>query len=153
MKRYTFKVPIFGDVKITLVQVEGREDKKAVLNLLKVHHITEKDDIDYVMDNVDNKEYDMRDGGDTFYRLIQREMVVIFYPFSSDEAREDVMGHEKRHVEDRLLNFLHVDDIESAGLLAGFLSKEFYKFKTKILSVVLNREFNKFKKQTDENDN
>ena len=132
MREYKFKIPIFGDVNITLVQVEGREDKEAILRLLKRHHITEKDDIDYVMDNVDNKEYNMRDGGDTFYRLIQREMVVIFYPFSSDEAREEVMGHEKRHVEDRLLSFLHVDDIESAGLLAGFLSKEFYKFKTKI---------------------
>lgn len=129
MKRYTFKVPIFGDVKITLVQVEGREDKKALLNLLKGHHITEKDDIDYVMNYVDNEEHDYRDGGDTFYRLMNREMVVIFYPFTSEEAKEEVMGHEKRHVEDRLLSFLHVDDIESAGLLAGFLSKEFYKFK------------------------
>ena len=129
MREYKFKIPIFGDVNITLVQVEGREDKEAILRLMKRHRITEKDDIDYVMSNVDNKEYDMRDGGDTFYRLIQREMVVIFYPFSSDEAREEVMGHEKRHVEDRLLSFLHVDDIESAGLLAGFLSKQFYKFK------------------------
>lgn len=129
MREYKFKIPIFGDVNITLVQVEGREDKEAILRLMKRHRITEKDDIDYVMSNVDNKEYDMRDGGDTFYRLIQREMVVIFYPFSSDEAREEVMGHEKRHVEDRLLNFLHVEDIESAGLLAGFLSKQFYKFK------------------------
>lgn len=149
MREYKFKIPIFGDVNITLVQVEGREDKEAILRLLKRHRITEKDDIDYVMSNVDNKEYDLRDGGDTFYRLMQREMVVIFYPFSSDEAREEVMGHEKRHVEDRLLSFLHVDDIESAGLLAGFLSKEFYKFKTKILSVVLNREFNKFKKHNE----
>ena len=129
MREYKFKIPIFGDVNITLVQVEGREDKEAILRLMKRHRITEKDDIDYVMSNVDNKEYDMRDGGDTFYRLIQREMVVIFYPFSSDEAREEVMGHEKRHVEDRLLSFLHLDDIESAGLLAGFLSKQFYKFK------------------------
>ena len=129
MREFKFKIPIFGDVNITLVQVEGREDKEAILRLMKRHRITEKDDIDYVMSNVDNKEYDLRDGGDTIYRLIQREMVVIFYPFSSDEAREEVMGHEKRHVEDRLLNFLHVDDIESAGLLAGFLSKQFYKFK------------------------
>lgn len=109
--------------------MEGREDKEAILRLLKRHRITEKDDIDSVMDNVDNKQYDMRDGGDTFYRLIQREMVVIFYPFSSDEAREEVMGHEKRHVEDRILKLFRIDDIETSALLAGFLSKQFYKFK------------------------
>lgn len=129
MREYKFKIPIFGDVNITLVQVEGREDKEAILRLMKRHRITEKDDIDSVMDNVDNKEYDMRDGGDTFYRLIQREMVVIFYPFSSDEAKEEIMGHEKRHIEDRILKFFSIDDIETSALLAGFLSKQFYKFK------------------------
>lgn len=42
--------------------------------------------------------------------------------------RAEIYSHEKRHIEDRVLDFFSVNNIESAGLLAGFLGEKFYEF-------------------------
>ena len=46
----------------------------------------------------------------------------------NERTRANVYSHEKRHIEDRVLQYASVDDIESAGLLAGFLGEKFYDF-------------------------
>ena len=55
-------------------------------------------------------------------------MLVVFYPMSSEDVQAEVYYHEKRHVEDRIMEWASVNDIESAGLLAGFLGTKFYLF-------------------------
>lgn len=37
-----------------------------------------------------------------------------------------VVNHEKRHIEDRILQHCGIDDIEAAAYLAGYLSKFIY---------------------------
>lgn len=50
----------------------------------------------------------------------------IFY--NINERKEELYGHEKRHVEDRLLRICGIKDTESAGYLAGYLSAVFSDF-------------------------
>ena len=47
---------------------------------------------------------------------------------SSEKNRDNCYSHEKRHIEDRVLEWYSVNDIESAGLLAGFLGEKFADF-------------------------
>ena len=61
-----------------------------------------------------------------------RKIAVVFYPFSNEEEKAEVFAHEKRHIEDRVMEWASVDDIESAGLIAGFLGRMSYRFKKKI---------------------
>ena len=123
MKKLKFNIPIY-DFDITLVQIEEKSDKVKVLSVLKEIKCTQEH-MDSVSDNIDRGCYG---GGDTFYNFDIRAMVIVFYSFRSEESRWEVYSHEKRHVEDRVLEYSHVDDIESAGLLAGFLGRKFYHF-------------------------
>lgn len=50
----------------------------------------------------------------------------IFY--NIDKRKEELYGHEKRHVEDRILRTYGINDIEAAGYLAGYLSAVFSDF-------------------------
>lgn len=126
MKKRVFKVPVIGDVEVTLIQVEGKEDEESVMKILKRVKYDDKAGIDYIRDNIKNENYD---GGDTLYCMNIRKIVVVFFIFTCEEEREAVYGHEKRHIEDRILKYFSIDDIETNALLAGFLSKQFYKFK------------------------
>ena len=122
MKTTKFEIPIYK-INVSLVQVEGKDDLSNVTALLNENGIKDVWDVETCI-----KE-ERRDGGDAFRNLNERKIVVVFYPFSSNNEMENVYSHEKRHIEDRVLNYFGVNDIESAALLAGFLGEKFYEFK------------------------
>ncbi len=123
MKKLKFNIPIY-DFDVTLVQVEEKSDKDKVFSVMKEIKCPQEY-LDSVSDCIDRCCFG---GGDTFYNFDIRAIVVVFYSFRSEESRWDVYSHEKRHIEDRVLEHSHVDDLESAGLLAGFLGRKFYQF-------------------------
>lgn len=123
MKRLCFKLPYYK-VRCTLIQVEGAEDlckiqRDAFFRKLPI------EDKEKVIRYIENG---FHDGGDTWRNLDHRAIYVLFYPMTCEEERAEIYSHEKRHIEDRVLEYFGVDDIESAGLLAGFLGRQFYKF-------------------------
>lgn len=123
MKKTTFQVPLYG-VDVTLLQVEGKDDALALKKEMK-RLCCEQESMDTTIANV---EQGCMNGGDTYRNFAVRKMLVIFYPMSSEDAQAEVYCHEKRHVEDRIMEWASVNDIESAGLLAGFLGTKFYLF-------------------------
>lgn len=66
------------------------------------------------------------DGGCLFRKLDERAFLLILSKFSSDATRINIIGHEKRHIEDRILEYCSVEDIEAAAYLAGYLSEKLY---------------------------
>lgn len=123
MKKRSFVIP-FYKVSVTLLQIEGAQDEKAVLPYLRKVKAS-KEGIDYMLDGIRNGAVN---GGDTYRYLEHKQMIVFFYPMENELKRAEIYSHEKRHIEDRVLQFFRVDDIESAGLLAGYLGEQFYKF-------------------------
>lgn len=123
MKTMHFKIPIY-DVNVTLVQAEKKEESEEVRKILIRNHVT-KDSIEDIVDGVARG---CCNGGDTYRDFDYKRMFVFFYPYENDLVRADVYSHEKRHIEDRILEYFGVNDIESAGLLAGYLGVQFYKF-------------------------
>lgn len=125
MKTHKFEVP-FYKVQVTLVQIEGPED------MAEVEKACKKFGIEVTPGMRENIMRNRKNGGDTYRLLTHRCIVVFFYPFTNPLEREGVMCHEKRHIEDRILEFFGVSDIESSAFLAGYLGEEFYKFKEKL---------------------
>ena len=123
MKKYCFKIPIYG-VNVTMVQVESADDVPCIERLLKVVE-SEKE---YVVEILNAIRRGAVNGGETFRNFSHRQMLIIFYQMEDEETRAETYSHEKRHIEDRVMEYFGVKDIESAGLLAGFLGRQFYKF-------------------------
>ena len=128
MVKLDFQIPLYK-VDVTLVQVESKKDESAVTKLLKSIDAEDEDiecTANYIKRSVVN-------GGDTYRNFERKCIVVVFYLMEDDISRAEVYSHEKRHIEDRVLEFCGVDDIESAGLLAGFLGERFYEFWNKVV--------------------
>lgn len=123
MKKTSFTIP-FYNFDITLVQVDSKDDAEPVRRLLKAFGVR-REDADDVVDGIRRGAVN---GGETFREMRQKKMLVIFYLFDSKEKKAEVYSHEKRHVEDRLLEWNGVNDIESAGMLAGWLGVRFRRF-------------------------
>lgn len=113
-------VPIYNFL-IEIIELYEDDDKSAILDVLKSHQMSEED-IQSVVTNIEKK----CDGADTFRNLIERKFLMIIYHCQSIEKRREIINHEKRHIEDRILEYCGIDDIESAGYLAGYLSKFIY---------------------------
>ena len=123
MKVRNLKIPIY-DVDLKLVQVEDPSDSVKIKSMLSRLHCI-KEDINETVSNIEN---DRVDGGDTFYNMSIFKIVVIFYKMKSFEKMIEVYMHEKRHVEDRILEHFEISCNESWALLAGYLGVEFLKF-------------------------
>lgn len=123
MKKLRFNIPLY-DFDVTLIQVEEKGDVDGTLSVMRSIKCPQEY-LDSVKDYIERGCFG---GGDTFYNFDMRSMVVVFYNFKTDLSRWEVYSHEKRHIEDRVLQHTRVDDIESAGLLAGFLGRKFYEF-------------------------
>lgn len=124
MKKMKFRVPLY-DFTVTLVEVESKEDKESVLSIMRGIKCPQE----YMDSSADYIDRGCYDGGDTFYNFDIKEFFIVFYGFKSERMRQNVYSHEKRHVEDRIMQHTNVDDIESAGMLAGFLGEKFYEFR------------------------
>lgn len=123
MRKMKFAVPLY-EVDVTLVQVQGTEDADGVKECCEEIGLL-AEDTKAVLDFV--KE-DKCDGADTFRNFEKGQMLVIFYRMTDERVKRNRYGHEKRHVEDRILQWCGVDDIEAAAYLAGFLSEYFDDF-------------------------
>lgn len=122
MKKMRFEVPLYY-VKVTLIQVESPDDADDVAKECKAFGL----DSDSV-DEEKNEAEKCVNGGRTYRHLENSKMLVIFARFTSNKMKYNVFSHEKRHIEDRILEHASVDDIESAAFLAGFLGEKFHEF-------------------------
>ena len=121
MKKKIIKVPIY-DFTITFVEVEKEDDKCAISKLMLSHELP-KELIDEVKDKI---EKGCIDGGLTTTRPSSHEIFVLLYKSSNETKRRNVVNHEKRHVEDDILEITKVEGQEASAYLAGFLSEHIY---------------------------
>lgn len=123
MKTLKFDIPLYG-IHVDLVQVETKDDKDGVIKFMRAIKC-QQEFINEIGDAIERGCYN---GGDTLRDMNLRKILVIFYRMEDEETRAQIYAHEKRHIEDRVMQWASVDDIESAGLLAGYLGRMFYRF-------------------------
>lgn len=119
MKVKSFTIPIY-DYRVTLVEIESKEDKDKFIPVFK-RIGPNKEDFEEELSNLDDGLYN---GGMTYTNTSIKTFMIILYPMKSKKKRLGVLGHEKRHIEDRLLEHCQVNDIEAAAYLAGFLTEK-----------------------------
>ena len=119
----SFHVPIYN-IDVKLVQLESTKDIEKLESLNKWIKFPPEEFTD--IKECLKKGY--VNGGDTWRNLNARKILIDFFPFTSKTIKTEVFYHEKRHLEDRILEHAEVHDIESAALLAGFLGVKFEKF-------------------------
>ena len=123
MKKQKIEVPLY-DISVTLLQVEGVDDAEEAKIFCEEFGLS----AEYTKSILDIIRSDKVNGGDTFRDFEKGRMLVIFYRMTDERTKRNRYGHEKRHVEDRILQWCGVDDIEAAAYLAGFLSEQFSDF-------------------------
>lgn len=128
MKKMDFHIPLY-DVDVRLVQFDKEDDAREIRKALGYAKVDAKE-IDGIIEEVKRG---CHGGGYTYRNFEIRKMLLCFYPFISERERKVVYAHEKRHIEDRIMEYHNVNDIESAGLLAGFLGGKFYDFEQRFL--------------------
>ena len=123
MIKYVFHIPIY-ECDVMLMQIESKQDSDIVMK-----------NLDWLkVDNEDKQDYKAKiergcvNGGDCWRNYSLHKFLISFFPFTNMNKKKEVDSHEKRHLEDRILEFVEVNDIEAAGYLSGFLGKKFYKF-------------------------
>ena len=122
MKQIKFDVPIF-DIEVILIQIESIEDKDNILNLMKDYEATEEI-LKELDDNISNNR---TDGANTYWSSGLHRAITVFYEMEDQERKDVCYAHEKRHIEDRILEFCGINDRETAGYLAGWLMPYFNK--------------------------
>lgn len=121
MKQIKFNIPLY-DFDVMYLQVESPMDAEILRQEMSDFGCPE-DDIDDEVGNLLNGRYN---GGDTFRNMRQKKFLIVILPCTREKERRKVVGHEKRHIEDRILEHCAVNDIEAAAYLSGYLSQFIY---------------------------
>lgn len=122
MVRIDFKTPYY-DYNITLIQVESDKDADAVCKFLLKEGINK----DVVSDVKEQIQGDYVNGGETNWNARTKRVICVFYEYLNEVDRVNIYSHEKRHIEDRILQHCKVDDIEASAYFAGWLGTKFYE--------------------------
>lgn len=118
MKYRKFKIELF-DWDVQLAEVESPKDEKKAKKLLE--EFPAEDMIDDVAEAVRRG---VKDGGWHIYNTGSRKTLILLFELSSPEQRVNILCHEKRHAEDRILKELSIKDIETAAFIAGYLGEK-----------------------------
>lgn len=121
MKSRTFNIPLY-DYTVTLVEIESKEDAMRVIGIFKKNGLS-MEDINYEVDRIITGKHN---GGNVYRNFKNKKFLIILYRMTSVSKRLEVLGHEKRHIEDRLAEHCGIDDIEAMGYLAGYLTKKLF---------------------------
>ena len=121
MKITKFQIPIY-DYNVVYIELAGGtidEQIKIVTDEL----VEMKTDQKYIDETVYDIKNERKNGGNHFYNLTRLVSVILIDPHDDTDRLKGTIAHEKRHLEDRILKHYRVKDIESAGLLSGYLAR------------------------------
>lgn len=123
MKKKSFSIPLYR-IDVTLIQLTKEDSYDSVSAVLKREGI----DAEYISEAADNQKNGYVDGGYTYYNFRVGKVVILFYPTTAKKQQINIYSHEKRHLEDRVLENASVDDKEASAYLSGYLGEVFYDF-------------------------
>lgn len=121
MKKKRIDVSMY-DFRVDLLEVENSDDVALLVKYFKSIRL-ENDISVEILDAVKNGDVD---GGWTISNFGLKRILVVLLKMRTVSQRRKVMSHEKRHVEDDILEHASVNDKEAAGYLAGYLGEFMY---------------------------
>ena len=118
MRSKRINVPLY-DFRVDLIEIEGDGDAAPLLKFFRGVKL-DGDIVEEIIDAVKNGDVD---GGWTIANFGIKRILVVLLKMRTEEQRRKVLSHEKRHVEDDILEHASVNDKEAAAYLAGYLGK------------------------------
>jgi len=67
-------------------------------------------------------------GGWHLYKNGQRVSMILLYKQTDPKLRHAIINHEKRHLEDNIIDYSMIECSEGKAMLSGYVSKIFYEF-------------------------
>ena len=140
MKCAKLKLPIFN-FDIDIIQVEENTDEEAenLREQLTTANVS-KENIDKAICSIKEN----RMNGAVIYKN-EFKIAMVFFFITTKAKRIKLYAHEKRHIEDAILEHCGINDKETAAYLAGYLAEKLHVF-DKWDEDDLKREFNYFNK-------
>lgn len=122
MKIKRFTVPLYG-YKVVFIRLPAKWDVETAARLGRILKSAGCDD-DLIKTQLEEYKNGDVNGGVHFYNFKKALSIVVINYCTSPDKEIEVIAHEKRHLEDRIMEWATVKDAESAGLLAGWLAKK-----------------------------
>ena len=119
MKYLKFNIKIY-DWDVFYIEVESKKDAKKVVNKLKSIGVP-MDAMDDVGPAIKNN---AQNGGEHFYYLPRRWSIILMYKTSNNSRKFEIICHEKRHIEDRIMEHLGLEGTEAGAFIAGYIAKK-----------------------------
>ena len=121
MKKKEFNIPLYHH-KVIFLEIESKNDANLIGKELSKIKLT-KEDVAQEIYNIQQGRYN---GGITYRNFELKTFLVIIYTTTSKKQRLNIIGHEKRHIEDRLAENCNIQDIEALAYIAGFLTEKLF---------------------------
>lgn len=120
MKIKTIKVPLYR-YNIILLKIKNHNQKNDVLKYLKDNNVA-----DDVIEDISSK-FDIcaQDGALTIYSDNSLYCYCIVFPHTTTKELVSTYIHEGRHITDRILELMGIDDIEASAYLNEFVTINF----------------------------
>lgn len=122
MRTVRFTIPIYDyDVVYTALEPDDSVEDRVAFVTKELTDI--KTGQQYIDETIKEIKEESKNGGNHFYNLSNLVSFILIYPHDELGRMKATIAHEKRHLEDRILKHYRVKDIESAGLLSGYLAR------------------------------
>lgn len=105
----------FYVISIELSEKVDYSKKRKLLNKLNNIDVFDKDDIDNIFDCIKN----YKNCGTTYSNTNTNQICIVL--INLDNRRNNIIAHEKRHAEDRIIEWCKLEDREACAYLAGYL--------------------------------
>jgi len=122
MKVNRFSIPLY-DYDVVYVEIDEDDPIDRQVAFVTEELTNMKTDKQYLDETIQEIKEESKNGGNHFYNLSKSVSFIMIYPHDDPERLKATIAHEKRHLEDRVLQHFSVNDIESAGLLSGYLAR------------------------------
>lgn len=120
MKIKRFKIPIY-EYDVIYVELTKSSHEIDEMRVLLENIQCNSDDI---KETLQEMKEGVKNGGNHFYNLSSLISIIMIHYHDNQSRKKATIAHEKRHLEDRILKHYRIDDIESAGLLSGWLARK-----------------------------
>ncbi len=122
MKYLKFNIKIY-DWDVFYIEVESKKDAKKVVKKLKSIGVP-KDVMDHIGPEIKDN---AMNGGEHFYNPGKRWSIIFMHQTSSNSCKFEIVCHEKRHIEDRIMEYLGLEGTEAGAFIAGYIAKNLSK--------------------------
>jgi len=121
MKKTEFNISMY-DWDITFLEEINKKDIPELRSILKKLEVVQE----HIKEIVDEVKSEPVDAGFHVFYTGKRRSIVLLMGIASEKSRRNILAHEKRHLEDRIIEYCGLECRESFAYLSGEIAEYLY---------------------------